>query len=235
MNTVMNKLINNQVLNVDMFACSKCLYFIPLSTLRTSCRSCCGSMQVSIRSSRSMMADVPMCLIIKSTKSSCFRRKSTIYKHSKGSKKKNMEPKKIVCVIRWQLVPYSDTKPSSQPLTCSGLRPISIDRTLEKKLANSGLRGGSFWRKPYSFINNFSSSPSLSLIWLTSDVSSSHDMLGYLEETNRWSLHLLNAIVTTVLHDKLPLRNFVVIQARDFKYSILTKCWQIAVQTYLAL
>ncbi|TNN40667.1 hypothetical protein EYF80_049161 [Liparis tanakae] len=40
--------------------------------------SCCGSMQVSIRSSRSMMADVPMCLIIKSTKSSRFRRNSTI-------------------------------------------------------------------------------------------------------------------------------------------------------------
>lgn len=52
-----------------------------LPTLRTSCRSCCGSMQVSILSSRSMMADVPMCLIIKSTKSSRFRRKSTICKH----------------------------------------------------------------------------------------------------------------------------------------------------------
>ena len=81
----------------------------------------------------------------------------------------------------------SNSKPDSvswlsQLLTCSGLRPIRMDRTLEKKLARSGLRGGSFWRKPYSFISSFSSSPSLSLIWLTSDVSSSHDMLGYLEE-----------------------------------------------------
>lgn len=50
-----------------------------LLTLRTSCRNCCGSKQVSILSSRSMIADVPMCLIIKSTKSSRFRRKSTIY------------------------------------------------------------------------------------------------------------------------------------------------------------
>lgn len=58
------------------------LHVVPLLTLRTSCRSCCGSMQVSIRSNKSMMADVPICFIIKSTKSSRFRRKSTIYKHS---------------------------------------------------------------------------------------------------------------------------------------------------------
>lgn len=69
-----------------------------------------------------------------------------------------------------------------QKLTCSGLRPIRIDRTLEKKLARRGLRGGSFWRKPYNFISSFSSSPSLSLIWLTSEVRSSHDMLGYLQK-----------------------------------------------------
>lgn len=56
-----------------------------LPTLRTSCRSCCGSMQVSILRSRSMMADVPMCLIIKSTKSSRFRRKSTICKHRQSN------------------------------------------------------------------------------------------------------------------------------------------------------
>jgi hypothetical protein len=49
-------------------------------TLSTSCLSCCGSMQVSILSSRSMIADVPMCLITKSTKSSRFRRNSTIWK-----------------------------------------------------------------------------------------------------------------------------------------------------------
>lgn len=51
-----------------------------LHTFRTSCRSCGGSMQVSILRSRSMIADVPMCLIIKSTKSTCFCRKSTIYR-----------------------------------------------------------------------------------------------------------------------------------------------------------
>lgn len=93
------------------------------------------------------------------------------------------------------------TPPSSQQLTCSGLRPISMDRTLEKKLANSGLRGGSFWRKPYSFINNFSSSPNLSLIWLTSDVSSSHDMLGYLENKH-WSLHFFKALLHEIMQSK---------------------------------
>lgn len=82
---------------------------------------------------------------------------------------------------------FPKTTPCSLRLTCSGLRPIRMDRTLEKKLASSGLRGGSFWRKPYNFISNFSSSPSLSLIWLTSDVSSSHDMLGYLEENQHYS------------------------------------------------
>lgn len=71
-----------------------------------------------------------------------------------------------------------------EQLTRSGLRPIRMERTLEKKLARRGLRGGSFWRKPYSFISNFSSSPSRSLIWLMSEVRSSHDMLEYLEERN---------------------------------------------------
>lgn len=66
--------------------------------------------------------------------------------------------------------------------TCSGLRPMRMDRTFEKKLARSGLRGGSLWRKQYNFFSSFSSSPSLSLIWLTSEVSNSHDMLGYLQE-----------------------------------------------------
>lgn len=76
-----------------------------------------------------MMADVPMCLIIRSTKSSCFRRNSTIYKQKQAcySEKEKLFP---------------DDK--SSKLTCSGLRPIRIDRTLEKKLARSGLSGGSF-------------------------------------------------------------------------------------------
>lgn len=60
---------------------------------------------------------------------------------------------------------------------------MRMDRTFEKKLARSGFRGGSFWRKQYNFFSSFSSSPSLSLIWLTSEVSNSHDILGYLEET----------------------------------------------------
>lgn len=72
----------------------------------------------------------------------------------------------------------------SSELTLSGLRPIRMERTLEKKLARRGFRGGSFWRKPYSFISNFSSSPSLSLIWVMSEVSSSHDMLEYLQQNS---------------------------------------------------
>lgn len=71
---------------------------------------------------------------------------------------------------------------------------MRMDRTLEKKLARSGLSGGSFWRKPYSFISSFSSSPSLSLIWLTSEVSSSHDMLGYLEE-NETRIHHMSVSI----------------------------------------
>lgn len=92
----------------------------------------------------------------------------------------------------WKSCSYKAT--CSRRLTCSGLRPIRMDRTLEKKLAKSGLRGGSFWRKPYSFISSFSSSPSLSLIWLTSDVRSSHDMFGYLEENKSCSLDFPNML-----------------------------------------
>lgn len=147
------------------------LVFVPLLTLSTSCRSCCGSMQVSILSSRSMMADVPMCLIIKSTKSSRFRRKSTIYKTQHWYQFTTGLQYSVTVHLNW-LLPikyqlhqdlrlditlgfgYCDASvflvlkaAFVSRLTCSGLRPMRMDRTLEKKLARSGLRGGSFWRK----------------------------------------------------------------------------------------
>lgn len=49
-----------------------------LLTFSTSCLGCGGSMHVSSLSNKSMMADVPMCFIIRSTKSRFFFRKSTI-------------------------------------------------------------------------------------------------------------------------------------------------------------
>lgn len=98
-------------------------------------------MQVSSLSNKSMIAEVPMCLIMRSTKSCFLFKKSTI---------------------------------------CSGFLLIRILSTLLKKLASKGFRGDSFKRKLYSFISKDSSSPSLSLICETSDVSSSQDMFGYL-------------------------------------------------------
>lgn len=72
-----------------------------LPTFRTSCRSCGGSMQVSILRSRSMIADVPMCLIIKSTKSTCFCRKSTIYRIIIIKKKlhHSLKQSKTLCIV----------------------------------------------------------------------------------------------------------------------------------------
>lgn len=114
-----------------------------------------------------------------------------VKKHSKSRPNSDSKPNSVYGIIpsddNWQSCSYK--VPCSCRLTCSGLRPIRMDRTLEKKLAKSGLRGGSFWRKPYSFISSFSSSPSLSLIWLTSDVRSSHDILGYLEENKSCSVY----------------------------------------------
>lgn len=49
-----------------------------LLTFSTSCLGCGGSMHVRSLSSKSMMADVPMCFMIRSTKSRFFFRKSTI-------------------------------------------------------------------------------------------------------------------------------------------------------------
>lgn len=68
--------------------------------------------------------------------------------------------------------------------TCSGFLLIRILSTLLKKLASSGFRGDSFRRKLYNFNSKDSSSPSLSFIWETSEVSNSHDIFGYLEELN---------------------------------------------------
>lgn len=70
-----------------------------LPTFRTSCRSCGGSMQVSILRSRSMIADVPMCLIIKSTKSTCFCRKSTIYGIIRKKKLHSLKQSKTLCIV----------------------------------------------------------------------------------------------------------------------------------------
>lgn len=79
-----------------------------------------------------------------------------------------------------------DAQPRYLPLetvfTCSGFLLIRILSTLLKKLASSGFKGDSFRRKLYNFISKDSSSPSLSFIWETSDVSNSQDIFGYLEE-----------------------------------------------------
>lgn len=62
---------------------------------------------------------------------------------------------------------------------------MRILSTLLKKLASKGFRGDSFKRKLYSFISKDSSSPSLSLICETSEVSSSQDMFGYLQKKEK--------------------------------------------------
>lgn len=51
---------------------------LSLLTFSTSCLGCGGSMHVRSLSNRSMMAEVPMCFIIRSTKSRFFFKKSTI-------------------------------------------------------------------------------------------------------------------------------------------------------------
>lgn len=66
--------------------------------------------------------------------------------------------------------------------TCSGFLLIRILSTLLKKLASSGFKGESFRRKLYNFMSKDSSSPSLSFIWETSEVSNSQEIFGYLEE-----------------------------------------------------
>lgn len=145
-------------------------------------------MHVSILSSRSMMAEVPMCWIDHQVyKILPFPQKIYyLYKQKfQGSVRYTIQ-----CMFFNGLV--------SKWLTCSGLRPIRMDRTLEKKLARSGLRGGSLWRKLYSFIRSFSSSPSRSLIWPTSDVSSSHEMLGYLEGKKSYSSNLYQQVLLFV-------------------------------------
>lgn len=49
-----------------------------LLTFSTSCRGCGGSMHVRSLSNKSMIADVPMCFMMRSTKSRFFFKKSTI-------------------------------------------------------------------------------------------------------------------------------------------------------------
>lgn len=73
---------------------------------------------------------------------------------------------------------------------------MRILSTLLKKLASKGFRGDSFKRKLYSFISKDSSSPSLSLICETSEVSSSQDMFGYLQKKKR-SVHTIIVIHTS--------------------------------------
>ena len=57
---------------------SRWIILSSFSQFNTSCLGCGGSMQVSSLSSKSMIAEVPMCLITRSTKSCFFFKKSTI-------------------------------------------------------------------------------------------------------------------------------------------------------------
>ena len=79
-------------------------------------------------------------------------------------------------------------------VTCSVLRVIRFPMVLLKKEARRGLRGEGCSKKAYRVSNSGFSFPSLSLMTATSHVSSSHAMLGYLQQIQAWSvtdLHIL--------------------------------------------
>lgn len=91
---------------------------------------------------------------------------------------------------------------SLQIVTCSGFLLIRILNTLLKKLASRGFRGDSFKRKLYSFRSKDSSSPNLSLICETSDVSSSHDMFGYLGKEKIIHHSYFGVLILTALNSE---------------------------------
>lgn len=84
----------------------------------------------------------------------------------------------------WQFHSGSSDCPmhlASHIITCSVFLAIRLPMVLLKKLASSGLSGGSWSRKSYRRFSRLSSSPSLSLICGTSQVRSSQAVFGYLK------------------------------------------------------